>query len=86
MPSTAKSLAGELAQAVRGHWAVESNNWIRDVSFREDGIKTKAGNATKPKSRAWRLPWDFNGCLFVIALQQIQLRPYEPGCACVNFA
>jgi predicted transposase YbfD/YdcC len=23
---------------------VESNNWIRDVTFGEDGIKTKAGN------------------------------------------
>ncbi|MCX7108718.1 MAG: hypothetical protein NTX45_01055, partial [Proteobacteria bacterium] len=31
-------------QAVRGHWGVESNNWIRDVTFKEDGVKTKAGN------------------------------------------
>ena len=23
---------------------MESNNWIRDVTFKEDGIKTKAGN------------------------------------------
>jgi hypothetical protein len=43
-PSTAKSLAGELAQAIRGHWGVESNNWIRDATFGEDGVKTKAGN------------------------------------------
>ena len=43
-PSTARSLAGELAQAIRGHWGVESNNWIRDATFGEDGIKTKAGN------------------------------------------
>jgi predicted transposase YbfD/YdcC len=43
-PSTARSLAGELARAIRGHWGVESNNWIRDVTFGEDGIKTKAGN------------------------------------------
>ena len=42
--SSAESLAGELAQAVRGHWGVESNNWIRDASFGEDGVKTKAGN------------------------------------------
>ena len=42
--SAAGSLAGELAQAVRGHWGVESNNWIRDATFGEDGIKTKAGN------------------------------------------
>ena len=46
VPDTAKAgpLAGELAQAVRGHWGVESNNWIRDVTFGEDGVKTKAGN------------------------------------------
>ena len=43
-PSTARSLAGELARAIRGHWGVESNNWIRDVTFKEDGVKTKAGN------------------------------------------
>jgi len=43
-PSTVRSLAGELAQAIRRHWGVESNNWIRDVTFKEDGIKTKAGN------------------------------------------
>ncbi len=43
-PSTARSLAGELARAVRGHWGVESNNWIRDATFKEDGVKTKAGN------------------------------------------
>ena len=42
--SAAGSLAGELAQAVRGHWGVESNNWIRDATFGEDGVKTKAGN------------------------------------------
>jgi predicted transposase YbfD/YdcC len=43
-PSTAKSLADELVRAIRGHWGVESNNWIRDVTFKEDGVKTKAGN------------------------------------------
>jgi predicted transposase YbfD/YdcC len=43
-PSMAKSLAGELARAIRGHWGVESNNWIRDTTFKEDGVKTKAGN------------------------------------------
>ena len=43
-PATASALAGELARAIRGHWGVESNNWIRDVTFNEDGVKTKAGN------------------------------------------
>jgi len=26
------------------YWGVESNNWIRDVTFNDDHIKTKAGN------------------------------------------
>jgi predicted transposase YbfD/YdcC len=34
----------DLAQAIQGHWSVESNNWIRDVTFCEDKIKVKAGN------------------------------------------
>jgi len=33
----------ELACAVRGHWSVESDNWIRDVTLNEDGVKTKSG-------------------------------------------
>jgi predicted transposase YbfD/YdcC len=37
-------LSEELAQAIRQHWGVESNNWIRDVTFKEDHVKTKAGN------------------------------------------
>jgi predicted transposase YbfD/YdcC len=37
-PSTARSLAGELARAIRWHWGVESNNWIWDVTFKEDGV------------------------------------------------
>jgi len=39
-----KPLADELTQAIRCHWGVESDNWIRDVTFNEDHIKTKAGN------------------------------------------
>ena len=33
----------DLAQAIRGHWGVESDNWIRDVIFEEDDIKIKDG-------------------------------------------
>ena len=43
-PSGAKSLGKELTQAIRRHWGVESNNWIRDATFHEDKVKTKAGN------------------------------------------
>jgi predicted transposase YbfD/YdcC len=42
-----KPLAEELSQAIRCHWGVESNNWIRDVTFNEDHIKTKAGNQSQ---------------------------------------
>jgi predicted transposase YbfD/YdcC len=34
----------ELFQAIRGHWGVEADNYIRDVSFQEDRVKTKHGN------------------------------------------
>ena len=34
----------ELFQAIRQHWGVESDNWIRDVTFGEDHVKTKDGN------------------------------------------
>ena len=43
-PSEAKPVVKELAQAIRKHWVVESNNWVRDVTFGEDSVKTKAGN------------------------------------------
>jgi hypothetical protein len=42
-----KPLAEELTHAIRCHWGVESNNWIRDVTFNEDNIKTKAGNQSQ---------------------------------------
>lgn len=42
--SSTKALTEELSGAIRCHWGVESNNWIRDVTFNEDHIKTKAGN------------------------------------------
>ena len=34
----------ELFRAIRGHWGVESNNYIRDVSFQEDKVRTKQSN------------------------------------------
>jgi hypothetical protein len=42
-----KPLVEELTQAIRFHWGVESNNWIRDVTVNEDQIKTKAGNQSQ---------------------------------------
>jgi hypothetical protein len=34
----------DLFEAIRGHWGVEADNYIRDVTFREDDVKTKNGN------------------------------------------
>jgi predicted transposase YbfD/YdcC len=34
----------ELFLAIRGHWGVEADNYIRDVSFQEDKVKTTHGN------------------------------------------
>lgn len=31
----------DLFHAIRGHWNVETNNYIRDVTFKEDNLKTK---------------------------------------------
>ena len=39
-----QNTVNHLAQAVRGHWGVESNNWQLDVTFGEDSVKTKEGN------------------------------------------
>lgn len=37
----------DLFNAVRGHWNVETNNHIRDVTFKEDQLKTKHPAITK---------------------------------------
>ena len=39
----------DLAKAVRGHWSVESDNYVRDVTFKEDKIKNTKGQT----SRQW---------------------------------
>ena len=37
----------ELARAVRGHWQVETNNQIRDVSLQEDALRSKKSSYSK---------------------------------------
>ncbi len=37
-----KAPLNEFTTAIRQHWHVESENWIRDVTFKEDRIKTTA--------------------------------------------
>jgi predicted transposase YbfD/YdcC len=39
-----ETIPQELFAAIRHHWGVEANNYIRDVSFQEDHVKTKSGN------------------------------------------
>lgn len=39
-----QQLQSELVAAIRHHWHIESDNYIRDVSFQEDLVKTKDSN------------------------------------------
>ena len=38
------NVQNELFTAIRRHWSVESDNWIRDVTFNEDNVKTKCAD------------------------------------------
>ena len=44
LASDPQAQARELTGAIRQHWHVESDNWIRDVTLDEDNIKTKSSN------------------------------------------
>ncbi len=37
----------ELFKAIRQHWSIETDNWIRDTAFREDRIRCKELNRSK---------------------------------------
>ncbi len=37
----------ELSKAIRGHWNVETNNYIRNITFKEDGLRTKESTITR---------------------------------------
>ena len=39
--------AQELFSAIRGHWNVETNNYIRDVTFKEDNLKTNCSTIAR---------------------------------------
>jgi predicted transposase YbfD/YdcC len=49
--NNAEATAEELTTSVRKHWGVESNNWIRDVTFGEDHVKVKAENQAQIMGR-----------------------------------
>lgn len=44
LDSPPDALAQELFTAIRRHWGVESENFIRDTTFQEDYVKTKDAN------------------------------------------
>ena len=45
----------EIAAAIRQHWSVETNNHLRDVSLREDQMRSKKRNCNAPwaESEVW---------------------------------
>jgi len=46
--SSLQADAKEALRCVRGHWAIENSlHWVLDVSFREDGCRIRAENATE---------------------------------------
>ena len=63
----------ELTGAIRQHWHVESDNWIRDVTFDEDNVKTTSANQAQGmgclRSVAMRLLRRFNVKNFQEALE-----------------
>ena len=62
-----------LTGAIRQHWHVESDNWIRDVTLQEDHIKTHSANQAQVmgclRSLAMRLLRRFNVNNFQEALE-----------------
>ena len=69
----AQAQAMELTGAIRQHWHVESDNWIRDVTFDEDNVKTISANQAQGmgclRSVAMRLLRRFNVKNFQEALE-----------------
>lgn len=47
----AQQTVDEKAGAIRGHWGVESDNYIRDKTLNEDHVKTKYGNQAQIMGR-----------------------------------
>jgi predicted transposase YbfD/YdcC len=71
--SDSQEQAMELTRAIREHWHVESDNWIRDVTFNEDHINIKSANQAQIlgslRSLAMRLLRRFNVANFQAALE-----------------
>jgi len=71
--SQAQAQAMELTGAIRQHWHVESDNWIRAVTLNEDHVKTTSANQAQNmgclRSLALRLLRRFNVNNFQEALE-----------------
>ena len=46
-----EQVVNETAQAIRSHWGVEADNYIRDKTLKEDDVKTKYGNQAQIMGR-----------------------------------
>lgn len=53
LPPKPKLICIELAGAVRNHWQVENDNQVRDVTFKEDFLKTTDRNLAKILACLW---------------------------------
>ena len=51
--NTPEPICRELATAVRGHWQVENDNQVRDVTFKEDDLKVKNRELAKNLASIW---------------------------------
>ena len=49
--SYGQQVVNEKARAIRGHWGVEVDNYIRDKTLKEDDVKTKYGNQAQIMGR-----------------------------------
>ena len=49
----------ELSQAIRRHWSIETDNYLRDVTLNEDKVRTQKGNRTRAEAtiRTVALEW-----------------------------
>src|SRR6266699_4225064 len=52
-----------LTGAIRQHWHVESDNWIRDVTFDEDNVKTTSANQAQGMGCLRSLAMRLLGCV-----------------------
>jgi predicted transposase YbfD/YdcC len=73
LSSDPQGQAMELRGAIRQHWHVESDNWIREVTLDEDHVKTQSSNQAQVmgclRSLAMRLLRRFNVSNFQEALE-----------------